>query len=422
MDRIIRLEVRNFLGVKAITLTPDGDGLLKIYGNNKQGKSSFIKGMEFLLRGNKALPDDAVRHGENHSYVSAKTDSGLLFERETTKSGWALRITRDGKKVREKPQALLSSMYKHLCIDPQAFGNMTPAEQVKLFMSLTGLDFTEIDKERDETFDTRTEVNRRVRDLNAKTADCYPGVPDEVVPVAVLATELNDANLSNQDVDACESTIRVQTKSNADFKERIAKDQETLKEREAHTAKVAERLKSLPVRIDTADLRKRIEGAEEANDKVRHNIAQAEISSDLRKAENESKELTTKLDRFAEQKREMIAAAECPVPGLTLGDDAVYLDGDLLANCSSAQQIRVGFDIAVAGNPELRLAVIYQGGLLDDAHLKQLDELAEQYEMLVLVECVGQGDGCHVVIEDGSVKEPATLEALPEHMTTERNQ
>ena len=57
----------------------------------------------------------------------------------------------------------------------------------------------------------------------------------------------------------------------------------------------------------------------------------------------------------------------------------------------------------MSGNPELRIAEIRDGSLLDDKTLAMIEEMAKEEDFQVWVEKVGDS-GVGVIIEEGEVK------------------
>jgi hypothetical protein len=91
------------------------------------------------------------------------------------------------------------------------------------------------------------------------------------------------------------------------------------------------------------------------------------------------------------------------VKELTFGDNDILLDGLPFSQASTARKIRVSTALLMALKPELRVLLVREGSLLDDEARAALEADAREHDFVVLMECVGAGDGSGIVIEDGEV-------------------
>jgi len=69
-----------------------------------------------------------------------------------------------------------------------------------------------------------------------------------------------------------------------------------------------------------------------------------------------------------------------------------------------AEKIKVSIGIAAFTNPKLRVAMIYNGSLLDNDTLAEVSQMAKDYDMQLWVEKVADSpDGNNLFIEDGEL-------------------
>ena len=102
----------------------------------------------------------------------------------------------------------------------------------------------------------------------------------------------------------------------------------------------------------------------------------------------------------------MLAGADLGVEGLAFGADGLTLNGlPFPESASSAEQVRVAVACIAACHPKLRVLRIKDGSRLDAQHKATVHKLAEERDLLVLMELVEDGSGLGLVIEDGSVVE-----------------
>lgn len=79
-SRISELHVENIKRIKMVDITPADDVVL-IEGKNRQGKTSVLDSIAYLLGGKELIPADVVRKGEKNAEITAKID-GMVIKRE----------------------------------------------------------------------------------------------------------------------------------------------------------------------------------------------------------------------------------------------------------------------------------------------------------------------------------------------------
>jgi len=138
--------------------------------------------------------------------------------------------------------------------------------------------------------------------------------------------------------------------------------------------------------VDTAAIRARISEADALAAKVRDNEARAAADAEAARLKAQSDALTAKILALDGERRARIAACAFPVPGLSLGDQGLTLDGLPFEQASSAQRLRVA--LALAANPKLRVVLIRDGSLLDSDSLALIGEMAAADDAQLWVEVV----------------------------------
>ena len=139
---------------------------------------------------------------------------------------------------------------------------------------------------------------------------------------------------------------------------------------------------------------------------MRQRKARLELVRAATTAGQKAHDLTKQLELLDEEKRTLIAGAKFPVDGMGFGDEGITLNGLPLEQASSAEQLRASFAMCAALNPELRVALIRDGSLLDDDSFALIEEMALADDMQVWVEVVGKAGECSVLIEDGEASGP----------------
>src|SRR5690606_1967063 len=150
--------------------------------------------------------------------------------------------------------------------------------------------------------------------------------------------------------------------------------------------------------------RERLRNVGEVNAQVAVKKRRAELLTELETATAAARIEDATLKAIAKEKADKLAAVKFPVDGLSFDEDGVTYNGLPLAQASGAEKRVVGFGIAAAMNPELRVIRIDEGESIDSAGLAHIAELAAEKDMQVWISRVDESGTTGVVIEDGQVK------------------
>lgn len=413
--RIVKLEVSNFKRLSALTIVPKGSRVT-LAGKNGAGKSSTIDAIESVLGGGKAIPPEPVRRGARKAYIIADLGD-LVVERTFSSKGTSLVVRDKDGTTRSSPQKILDELIGKLCFDPLSFARAKPADQDRMLKEMLGLDFTELDADRQALYDERTRLNRKLRDDEAlyNAMPEHPGVPDTEISVAEVAKKLDAAREHNHAREQAEGAVARQEADVAAADAEIARLEAQLKaakekrDREFETlATLRESLRTMASATDTAELEATRDTAEQTNAKVRANQARAAALKALRALEQKRDDTTAAIAAIDEKKQAALAAADFPVPGLGFDELGPTLNGVPLEQASQAEKVKLSCVIGLKLNPTLKVLLIREGVYLDDDSLVFLEQLAEEHDAQIWIELVKTDDPTAVIIEDGHLKEPAT--------------
>lgn len=412
------VEVHAFKRVEQITLEPDMFQL--VGGNNAQGKTSLLDAIWVALGGGAATRDLSRPIKDGHDTACITLDLGdLKVERKFTASGTTLTVTDgDGHKV-GSPQTVLDRLIGRLGFDPGAFLNMSDKDQRAAILTLVDLpfDLDGLEAERRNVFESRTVIGRDVsRTKGAYEIADNPGDgPTEETSSADLVEQLTAAHAANADADAwvqenrdTERDIDRLETAIGDVERDIAEMQKRLTEMRQEAALATERLVArneagAPPRVDIAPIEAALADLEATNRDARLRRERAGLRQAWADAQADFAAKTTELEAIDRRKTSALAAATMPVDGLTIGDTGLLYRGVPFAQASAAERIRVAFAVGCAANPNIRVACIRDGSLLDDDSLAAVAELAAETGFQVFIERVGTGGGVTVV--DGMLAE-----------------
>jgi len=409
--KIVALEATNVKRLKAVHIEPDGS-LVVIGGKNGAGKTSVLDSIAYALGGKALCPSKPIRDGEEKA--CARVDLGeFVVERTWTEKDSYLRVTSGNGFSAKSPQTVLDGLVGRLSFDPLAFTAMTPRDQVEALKELVGLDFADLDAERDQVYHDRTEIGRDVKRLEGQLAGMpvVEDAPEKLVSVAELMEKLKTAQAHNARY-AEAGRVLEDRRHSLELAERKVKELEgllkqaraTLSRAQKDVAEGEEALKSI-MAIDTAPWEEQIADADELNAKHRAAQERTSVEREHMAAHLAYDDLTAKIAELDNQKRHALAEAAFPVEGLSFDEDRVLLNGIPFDQASSAEQLRVSVAMGLAANPELRVLLIRDGSLLDDDNLALVAKMAEEAEAQVWLERVSDGPEVSVLIEDGEVAE-----------------
>lgn len=412
---ITKLIAENFKRLVAVTIEPNG-GAVTIAGNNDQGKSSTLDAIEAALGGGKRCPSEPIKRGAKKARVVLETEDLVVTRKWTSKSS-TLEVTgKDGARF-TSPQGMLDELVGPLSFDPLDFTRKKPPEQAKILRELVGLDLSKEDAARKEAYDERTLVGREIKRLQGAVESIPEAPTGSGRSVSELTEELQrrrEANANNaakraelermrsaavERQSACERL----EKQIAGLNESLAVVQRELAELSEKGPELSKEVKALKDE-DTEEILEELKQAEQiaaaAARAAERNRMQAELDAKI----EESERLTNRINEIDQVKSDAIAKARYPIDGLEVTDDGVRLDGLPFEQASQSDRLKASVAIGLALNPKLKVLLVRDGSLLDDAKLGLISEMAEQAGAQVWLEVVGEREGATVVIEDGGAK------------------
>jgi DNA repair exonuclease SbcCD ATPase subunit len=431
---IVRLNAENIKRLSAVEITPNGN-LVEITGKNGQGKTSVLDAIYWALAGTKPIQGKPVRDGADTGSVTIDLGEYVVTRkfrvRDDGEYTTSLTVAnKDGAKYSD-PQKLLNALVGDLTFDPLDFSRMKPLDQVVALRALVpGYDFAEADRLNKKDFEARTDVNRDIRDLQARVeAITVPdGTPDERVDLAALMDELQKALDANEEARRHAERLSSHTAAIASLEDEIRRGRSDIARLQSDIAQIEKAIadKELGIEeyrdlidnlgptqtgVDTTGVRLRISESEMINRSVELKKQRRALNAELRAKTEESASLTGSISARKAAAAKAVREADLPVEGLELTEDSVLLNGVPFDQASDAEQLRVSIAVAGAMNPRLRVIRVRDGSLLDDDSMAALASYAEANGLQVWVETVQSGREAAIVIEDGHVATPATAEA-----------
>jgi hypothetical protein len=431
-SKIIKLTASNVKRLHAVEITPDGN-LITIGGRNGAGKSSVLDAIWWGITGGRAIAEVPVRKGEERAVIDIDLGD-LKIHRTISPNGDSMLTLKgaDGVKI-PSPQAILDGLLGKIGFDPLAFSRQDSPKQYDTLRTIAGLDFTAIDKKRQDTYDLRTILGREVKTLEGQLAGLreYPDVPesekstDEIMQRWREASAVNEKNQKARNELVALNHGLESIKRDADGHRRIIKDFEARIEElkvalgiaqntlsayvgEESNAKfnVEAKEKEIAAMVDSdiGPFQAEIKQTEETNRIVRQNQQRKKVAADLALKRKDHSACDSKIENCDIEKRRMIAQAKFPIEGLGFEAGRILFNGIPFDQISSAEQLKVSVAVGIALNPKLKVLLIRDGSLLDDGNLKVLAAMAQEAGAQIWLEKVGTDGDVSVIIEDGRVK------------------
>lgn len=431
---IVGLKTENVKRIKAVHIVPNDPNTVVLVGANEAGKSSILDAIQWCLEGRENMQERPLRDGTSQGVT--EIDLGDFLVKRTYKANGNGELTiHDKTAVKYKaPQAVLDSFLEHISFDPLAFTHMKKEEKRDMLRRLVGIDFSQLDAEKMEKFNERTDVNRRLQEQRARLGGYPkdPTAPESETSTAELLAKLDEIQRHNSGVSDLETNTGSRKRVLDAAKSGVAEVEAAIKELEKQMEQLkADRVEAIGVvtkaqeefdtalstssnakRIDEAPIRQQLSTLDESNGKVRTNREHDKIAIIVDGLRASSEKLTARLEEIDATKTKMMKEANFPLKGLSFDESGVTLNGIPFEQASQARQLQASVSIALALRGRLKVILIRDASLLDRDSMKMMMSMAREHGAQIWYEKVLDRDldkhppePYEVVIEDGMVKE-----------------
>jgi DNA repair exonuclease SbcCD ATPase subunit len=405
---IIKLRTENIKNIKAIEITPNGQNVT-LEGKNGAGKSAVLDSIMVALSGEKLT--EPIRQGTNKAVIDVDLGE-YKVKRIITEKTDRLEVTNAAGAKFPSPQALLDKIIGKICFDPLSFAGMKPPEQHSFIARLTGIDLVAFRRKKDELYFKRTEVNRRLKEKETILGNKFfvKDLPEELISLSEISNQISVlrqaetnyqyyqnkiADLNNTKAKWLKDIERLQEQINI-FKDQIKDTDKAISEMTEPPKVNPEEITALTAKINTA---------EDTNEQIRQNQSYLKLKSEVEAIKSEQELIGVSMDGLQSDLNGRIAASKLPVEGLSIDETGVTFAGKPFAQLSTGEQIRISTLIAMAFNPVLKIIIIKEGSLLDNAGKKAIFDIANKDGYQVWIEEVKDGKNVGIYIEDGAIKE-----------------
>jgi len=433
--KIIGLKVDGIRKLSCIEMEFKDKGLIQIKGKNKQGKTTVLDTIEWLITGNKALNSDIIQHGKE-SAVAVAIIGDYQIRRVTGKQNkFEVKNLKTGMVEKGEVQNFISTFINELTLNPRPFLDKTPQQQLKFCMDLFKIDYSAIDKELVTLESERTFVGRELKSFG-----------EVVLPQAVKEVDVNALFNQRKEIEQRNSVLMAEYQSQKDeelkeiesfnkeqrtrasyltqLKSNISQSRtyennlvaeierlelqlkqarESLENQTKNTFELQQKYDnaptpetekpllsflSAPELESTSDIDVKIQNAQAINEKAR-NYIQALGRQTMKAAKDaEYIEYTGKIVALRDKKLEMLRAVKTGVNGLEIREEGLYYNGVYSENWSDSESLRISSELCIAQLPALRAIFIDRAESFDSDSLAELEKWAIEKDIQAFVTIV----------------------------------
>lgn len=405
--KITSLELENVKRVSVVQIEPTENGLTIIGGDNAQGKTSILDGICFALGGEKYRPSKLQKDESlAEPYIKLTLSNGLIVERKGKNASLKV-VDPTGAKA---GQSLLDSFISEFALNLPKFMQATSADKAKVLLQILGIDqeLAVIEKEEQAAYNERT-IQGRIADQKEKYAKEMPeyhhDVPDMPITAAELIEQQQELLLKNAETRKIKDNLELNKKKTSDLVEEKVRILKRL-------AEINSLLDDLHKSIETAqttklviypttEIEKQIADIEETNAKIRENLNKKKAIEDAKDARTECDKLTAKVEAVREKRKALLSSAKMPLPGLSVENGELVLNGKNWDCMSSSEQMKAATAIIKALNPLCGFLLLDKLECMDIKTLTEFNIWLKGENLQAIATRVSKGEECSIIIEDG---------------------
>lgn len=401
MSVIESLNISNFQRVSAIKIEPTNN-VIALFGKNANGKTSVLEAVETTLRPfNGRVTKRPIKDGAGRADIHIKLTDGTLLHQKFTPSGPTLAGKGpDGSKLGQKD---LDAAISALGVDALAFIHAGEKKQLETLLSIVDLPFVpaELDAKRKAVEAERLSVGQQGKAIGDVVVDA--SLPTEETSAGEIIAAIRAAEDAKREVLTAENSARIAAGNVSDLKAKIAALTADLADWENELKERSAALDALQRPTDPAPLEAKLAVVEESNATIRANNTARAQSARQDELRDKYTALTEQIKAIDKTKADGLAAAVMPIEGLDFDSEGVLYQGIPFSRASGAEQVIVSLAMLIATNPEIRVAIIRNGNVLDASSLQVIQSMCEATNFQVFIEFVSESADHEFVIVDGEL-------------------
>ncbi len=392
--KISEFQLENVKRIKAVQCEPTQNGITVIGGKNNQGKTSVLDSIAWALGGDRFRPSQAQREGSViPPYIKIKLSNGIIVERQGKNSSLKV-IDPSGNKG---GQQLLNEFIESFALNLPKFMEANAKEKADILLRIIGVGdkLFELEKEENEIYNSRHAIGQ-IAAQKQKYADemaHYDGVPDDLLSASDLIQEQQAILLRNAENKKKRERLSELREQKQRLQQALEECEKELKIAELSAAELEDR--------STAELEENIQKIDEINVKIRSNLDKERAEEEAHRYQEQYNELSKKLENIRSEKKKLLESADLPLPGLSVEDGEITLNGMKWDNMSGSDQLKAATAIIRRLNPKCGFVLMDKLEQMDLDTLCDFGHWLEREGLQVIATRVSTGDECSIVIEDG---------------------
>lgn len=389
-----------------------------IVGENGAGKTSLLSAVQSVLEG--GHDPSLIHQGADHAEILINLSNGAAIRKAITPKDSTLEVRTPDGGIVKGPATYVKSLVPSISFDPIGFLNADPKSRAAFLLETLPLTFT--DKEVNEVLDVpsavgpvplqrlneiregkyaeRTELNRKIRDLEGTVRDLRGSLPpDTDKNWADVAEDLTRQLMQkNSEIATVASEIALEAeqhkaKKRQEITQQIADLQETLNKYVATVDKTAAETLAEQTRDLEAQKAELSAQLGEARAKAEADQRAAGVREAIAKQTEAIKGSSDKADRLSRvitalDDLKVRKLKELPIEGLDItvekGKPSIKINDIPLDRLNRQQQLFIAIRAVSLAQGKLPL-ILCEVAELDDEHLKELTSATEEAGIQLMV-------------------------------------
>lgn len=427
--KIQSVKIKNFRNIIDLEKEINGANII-LLADNGLGKSNFIKALEACLGLKERIGVAPITDGEKFGYIEvdmAEGDKRFEFKLEFEEGKDPVLKVKQPDGLSTKTKSIIGGLVGEIDFDIDEFVQMSASDkgrkqQIEIFKSYLPEDL-KISLAKHENhiknlYEDRTQVNKdlvklqgaiKTAQVTEKEKETYflkkpTEAIDKKLATAVDANKTRQQGITAMNLQQTELDKKVdQAKRNVLEIERMEIEIEKLKIQnkelgvagDAYVKKIAEIntwLKDNP-EIDITATQAELKECYEHNKHHERITAYRKQEEELEQTTKEAENLTIQIETSRDAIRTAIKEIDSPVDGLSYNEDTLtYQERPVdVSTMSTSEIMMLGVKMKIAKNPKAHVLFIQRGESMGIQKLKDLQAMAKEYDMQIIMEMVKPG-------------------------------
>lgn len=409
--RVMKIEARNFLGLKEVEITPTGN-ITCIKGRNGAGKTSILEAISLAFGG--GLSEKHIHKGEDSAEILLDLDAFSIHRKITAAGTKTLKVFSGEGFERSKPQAYLDAIVGKFAFNPIDFSFAPAKERNDILLSALEVAYSPADALADGVwtesdldaepglsnltglnlvnalekfhFGRRTDINRNLKSAENTLSELKAKLPADFEAFDQVAYDKleKETEKVRDKIATAEKEESGATLALANEVRKLAQIKEDVGELKFVQATFVDAFKEEATRIEKmktgiAALCRELETKKGKLETMRESMAHFGIQTEIDTLEKRipngeriSKELSEMIEKLrGEIKTRLISSADLSIDGLTFADGAFLVNEIEIELLSESEKLKIGLEIAKKLNDKFRILCVDGVEKLDSETLKE---------------------------------------------------